>query len=88
MKREGWMLLLPLFLPDTWNTGVLAGAEAATLDYEASSQNIRAAKQEDPQTVPHCKRLLTSSEYPFCEDNKCLSWLNYSYTGFLLCCQS
>lgn len=43
------MLLLPLLLPDTWNTGVLAGAEAATLDYEASSQNSRAAKQEDPQ---------------------------------------
>lgn len=49
MKREGWMLLLPLPLPDTWNIGVLAGAGAVTLDYEASSQKSRAAKQEDSQ---------------------------------------
>lgn len=40
----------------SWNTGVLAGAGAASLDYEASSQNSRAAKQGRP-SVPPCRRL-------------------------------
>lgn len=44
LRREGWAFPLPLRLPNTWNADVLAGAEAASLDYEACSQNSRAAR--------------------------------------------